>query len=191
MSTKVLFGSGAFTTAVLLAGGAVLSFGAAVEWQPDGVTQITGDGTSQVIEVPAEGVTTKGISVDAGDGLITFQGGPITLTSDSDLVSIQGDGIRFENQLISEKGVSFSMAIPHEGFLPAYTAARVFANRKITDLVSMTGSMSGAWCGGNTFDAICLIYDRTETSFTCQFQCKDGGFTKATRYYFSQNGNDI
>ncbi|MGN0844809.1 MAG: autotransporter-associated beta strand repeat-containing protein [Kiritimatiellia bacterium] len=191
MSTKVLSGSGVFTTVVLFAGCVVSSLGTAVEWLPDGVTQITGDGTAQVIEVPAEGVTTKGISVDAGDGLITVQGGPITLTSDSDTVKIQGDGIRFENQLVSEKGVAFSMASPHEGFLPAYTAACVFANRKITDLVSMSGSMSGAWLSGKTVDAICIIYDRTETGFTCQFQCKDGSYTKATRYYFSQNGNDI
>lgn len=191
MSKVKSFGAEALTTAVFFAGTIVSSFGAVVEWLPDGVTQIAGDGTAQIVEVPSEGVTTKGISVDAAGGTITVQGGPITLTSDTDNVSIQGDGIRFENQLISEKGVAFSMATPYEAFLPASTAKRVFANRRISDLVSMTGLMSGAWLGGKTVDAVCVIYDRTETGFTCQFQCIDGGNVKATRYYFSQVDNDI
>ena len=191
MSKVKSFGAEALTTAVFFAGTIASSFGAVVEWLPDGVTQIAGDGTAQIVEVPSEGVTTKGISVDAAGGTITVQGGPITLTSDTDNVSIQGDGIRFENQLISEKGVAFSMATPYEAFLPASTAKRVFANRRISDLVSMTGLMSGAWLGGKTVDAVCVIYDRTETGFTCQFQCIDGGNVKATRYYFSQVDNDI
>ncbi len=76
MSKVKSFGAEALTTVVFFAGTIASSFGAVVEWLPDGVTQIAGDGTALIVEVPSEGVTTKGISVDAAGGTITVQGVP-------------------------------------------------------------------------------------------------------------------
>lgn len=77
----------------------------------------------------------------------------------------------------------------YEPFLTT-TWAVVCRNCRISEVVSISATMAGAWFGSSQYPAYCVIYDRTDTSFAVQFQANTGE-CKTLRAYFRQNGNDI
>ena len=69
------------------------------------------------------------------------------------------------------------------------TETTIWENRNLADIESFMCTVKGGWVGTAT-SGIGVIYDRTATSFTVQFQCVNGG-CKAVRAYFRQNGANI
>ena len=80
----------------------------------------------------------------------------------------------------------------YEDFLPSGEANKkiIWANADVNEIRALRATMNGAWIGVDC-KAHAVIYDRTESSFTAQFQTVHGSFLKYTRYYFRQEGADI
>ena len=76
----------------------------------------------------------------------------------------------------------------YEPYLTA-TQTTIWENRNLADIESFMCTVKCGWIGTAT-SGIGVIYDRTATSFTVQFQCVNGG-CKAVRAYFRQNGANI
>ena len=71
----------------------------------------------------------------------------------------------------------------------AETETVVWENRSISDITSLSCTISGTWVSATSGTGV--IYDRTPTSFSVQFQCVDGGDCKMVRAYFRQVGANI
>ena len=84
--------------------------------------------------------------------------------------------------------VTYNLSRPYEPYLTA-TETTIWENRNLADIESFTCTVKGGWIGTATAD-IGVIYDRTPTSFTVQFQCVNGG-CKMVRAYFRQDGANI
>ena len=84
--------------------------------------------------------------------------------------------------------VTYDLSRPYAPYLTS-TETTIWENRKLTDIESFTCAVGGGWISGSK-PGIGVIYDRTPTSFTVQFQCKDG-YCKAVRAYFRQDGANI
>lgn len=84
--------------------------------------------------------------------------------------------------------VTYNLSRPYEPYLTA-TETTIWENRSLTDIESFTGTIKGGWIGTATA-GIGVIYDRTPTSFSVQFQALDG-YCKAVRVHFRQQGADI
>ncbi|MGN0832481.1 MAG: hypothetical protein ACI4RD_02375 [Kiritimatiellia bacterium] len=78
----------------------------------------------------------------------------------------------------------------YDGFLPKGEAAVVWQGADIGEIKALRATMNGAWIGADC-KAHAVIYDRTPTSFTAQFQTIHGNYLKYTRYFFRQEGADI
>ena len=69
------------------------------------------------------------------------------------------------------------------------TETTIWENRNIADIELLKCKMNGGWIA-SAKAGIGVIYDRTPTSFTVQFQCSDGN-CKAVRAYFRQDGANV
>ena len=69
------------------------------------------------------------------------------------------------------------------------TETTIWENRNIADIELLKCKMNGGWIA-SAKAGIGVIYDRTPTSFTVQFQCKEGQ-CKTVRAYFRQDGANI
>ena len=69
------------------------------------------------------------------------------------------------------------------------TETVIWENRSLADIMSFTCTLKGGWIGAPT-TGTGVIYDRTPTTFTVQFQCVNGG-CKTVRAYFRQEGANI
>ena len=88
----------------------------------------------------------------------------------------------------SADAVMYNLSNPYAPYLTA-TETTIWENRNLADIESFTCAVGGGWISADK-PGIGVIYDRTPTSFTVQFQCKDG-YCKAVRAYFRQNGANI
>lgn len=163
--------------------------GATATWNTGSDSTITGDGTDAIVEIPAEGVTTTGLQIDSQGGRITLRGGSLKIETASG--AIAAENLRLECPLEATGDLEFNLAARYDPFLPAGTPQVIWKNRRLQDLVSMSGTMSGAWLSGKAVDAICVIASRTDTRLVAQFQCLDSGWTKSTLCIFEQDGPDI
>ena len=71
----------------------------------------------------------------------------------------------------------------------AETESVIWENRSISDITSLSCTISGTWVSATAGTGV--IYDRTPTSFSVQFQCVDGADSKMVRAYFWQVGANI
>lgn len=83
---------------------------------------------------------------------------------------------------------TYDLSRQYEPYLTA-TETTIWENRDISEIESFTCTVKGGWIGTATA-GIGVIYDRTATSFTVQFQCVNGG-CKMVRAYFRQDGANI
>ncbi len=84
--------------------------------------------------------------------------------------------------------VTYDLSRQYAPYLTS-TETTIWENRNLADIEAFTCTMNGGWIGSDTV-GIGVIYDRTSTSFTVQFQCVNGG-CKAVRAYFRQDGANI
>ena len=90
--------------------------------------------------------------------------------------------------IVRAETVTYDFTRQYASFLTS-TEATIWENRNIADIESLKCQMKGGWIS-SAKAGIGVIYDRTPTSFTVQFQCKDGQ-CKAVRAYFRQDGANI
>lgn len=84
--------------------------------------------------------------------------------------------------------VTYDLSRPYAQYLTA-TETTIWEHRNLADIESFTCIVKGGWIP-TPKPGIGVIYDRTPTSFSVQFQCKDG-YCKAVRAYFRQDGANI
>jgi len=76
----------------------------------------------------------------------------------------------------------------YSGFLQK-TEQTLWEGRSVDEIVTLQATMHGGWIK-NPISAVGVIYNRSESGFTVQFQAHDG-MRKAVRAHFRQVGDDI
>ena len=90
--------------------------------------------------------------------------------------------------IVRAETVTYDLTRRYAPYLTS-TETTIWENRNIADIESLKCQMEGGWIS-TAKAGIGVIYDRTPTTFTVQFQCKDGQ-CKTVRAYFRQDGANI
>lgn len=90
--------------------------------------------------------------------------------------------------IVQAEAVTYDFTRQYAPYLTS-TETTIWENRNLAGIESLKCQMMGGWIGTAKV-GIGVIYDRTPTSFTVQFQCKDSQ-CKTVRAYFRQDGANI